>query len=147
MRQADAYVEDKKRALIETADMEKSLRAESERMVKENDKLRYLQSQNVTIHRDVTKKLDEDLQSMTVARNKLDDQLRASKYQNRLHREKLERLLRIDNQHKVAVQKEEENESFSQRDALKFSDPRDKDKSRTSRYMVNSKELPGHDHV
>ncbi len=46
-------------------------------MVKENDK--YLESQNVTIHREVTTKLDEDLQSMTVIRNKPDHQLRASK--------------------------------------------------------------------
>ncbi len=133
MRQADAYVEDKKRALIAVADNEKSLRAECERMVKENDKLRYLQSQNVIIHREVTTKLDEDLQSMTAVRNELDDQLRASKYQNRLDREKFERLLQIANQCKVAVQKEEENESFSYRDAYKFSDPRNKDKSRTSR--------------
>ncbi len=58
---------------------DKSLRAENERMVKEHDKLRYLQSQNVTIHREVTKKLDEDLQFMTMIRNELDDQLRASK--------------------------------------------------------------------
>ncbi len=51
--------------------MEKSLKAECERMVKENDKLRYLQSQNVTIHREVTTKLDEDLQSLTEVRNEL----------------------------------------------------------------------------
>ncbi len=69
MRQPDAYVEDKKRALIAAADKEKSLRAECERMVKENDKLRSLQSQNVTIHREVATKLDEDLQSMRAVRN------------------------------------------------------------------------------
>ncbi len=53
-------VDYKKRALIATADKEKSLRAECERMIKENYKLRYLQSQNVTIHREVKTKLDED---------------------------------------------------------------------------------------
>ncbi len=65
MRQADAYVKDKKRALPSTADKEKTFRAECERMVKENDTLRYLQSQNVTIHREVMTNLDEYLQSMT----------------------------------------------------------------------------------
>ncbi len=42
MRQADAYVYDKKKALLAAADKENSLRAECERMAKENDKLRYL---------------------------------------------------------------------------------------------------------
>ncbi len=95
------------------ADKKKSLRAECESMVKENDNSRYLQSQNVTNHREVTTKLDEDLQSMTAVQNEFDDQLRASKYQNGLDREKYETLLQIANQRKVAVQKEEENESFS----------------------------------
>ncbi len=129
------------------ADKKKSLRAESESMVKENDNSRYLQSQNVTIHREVTTKLDEDLQSMTAVQNEFDDQLRASKYQNGLDREKYETLLQIANQRKVAVQKEEENESFSHRDAHKFSNTRDEEKSRTSCHMLNSTELPGHDHA
>ncbi len=64
MRQADVYFYDKKNALLSNADKGKSLRAECERMVKENDKLKHLQSQNVTIHRELTTKLDEDLQSM-----------------------------------------------------------------------------------
>ncbi len=84
---------------------------------------------------------------MTAVQNELDDQLRAIKYQNRLDIEKFERLLQIANQCKVGVQKEEENESFSHRDAHKFSDPRDEDKSRTSHHMANSIELPGHDHA
>ncbi len=67
MRQTDAYIYDKERALLAAADKEKFLRAECERMVKENDKLRYLQSQNVTIRREVSTKLDEDLQSMTLS--------------------------------------------------------------------------------
>ncbi len=83
-------------ALIAAADKKKYMRAEYERKVKENNKLRYLQYQNVTIHRDVTKKLGEDLQSMTAVQNELDDKLRASKYQNRLDREKFERLLQIE---------------------------------------------------
>ncbi len=82
------------------------MRAECERMVKENNKLTCLQSQNITLHREVTAKLDEDLQSMTAVRNELDDQLRASKYQNRLDREEFERLLQVANQLKVAMQKE-----------------------------------------
>ncbi len=49
MRQADAYIYDKKRALLAAADKDKFLRAQCERMVKENDKLKYLQSQNYTI--------------------------------------------------------------------------------------------------
>ncbi len=53
------------RALMAAADNENSSRAECERMVKENDKLRYLQSPNVTIHREVTTKVDEDLQTST----------------------------------------------------------------------------------
>ncbi len=97
MRQADAYVYDKKRALLAAADKEKSLRAECERMVQENDNLRYLQSQNVTIHREVTTKLVEDLQSMIAVRNELDDKLRDSKYQNRLDRKEFERLLQENN--------------------------------------------------
>ncbi len=81
-------------------------------MVKENDKLRYLQTQNVTIHEEVTSKLDEELQSTIEDRNKLDDKLKASKFRNRLDREEFEKLLQLANQHIVAVQKEE-NKSFS----------------------------------
>ncbi len=88
------------------------MRAECDRMVKENDKLRYLQTQNVTIHEEVTSKLDEELQSTIEDRNKLDDKLKASKFRNRLDREEFEKLLQLANQHIVAVQKEE-NKSFS----------------------------------
>ncbi len=147
MRQADAYVYDKKNPLLAVIEKEKSLRAECERMIKENDKLKYLQSQNVTIHSEVTIKLDEDLQSMTAVRNKLDHQLRARKYQNRLDREEFKRLLQVANQPKVSVQKEEENKSFSHQNAHKYSNPKDEDNFRTGRQMVNSTELPGHDHA
>ncbi len=44
MRQADLYIYDKKRALLASADKEKSLRAECGRMLEENNKLKYLQS-------------------------------------------------------------------------------------------------------
>ncbi len=36
-----------------------------------NDKLKKLNSVNVTFHRDITNKLDGDLQSMTLVRNEL----------------------------------------------------------------------------
>ncbi len=58
LRQAKAFVIDKQRALEAAADTEKSLRAECEKMRKENDKLSHLQSVNVTFHREVTTKLD-----------------------------------------------------------------------------------------
>ncbi len=116
-------------------------------MVKENDKLKYLQSQNVTIHRDLITKLDEDLQSMRAVRNELDNQLIAGKYQNRLDREEFEILLQVANQRKVAVQKEEENKSFSHQNAHKYSNPKDEDKFRTGHQMANSTELPGHVHA
>ncbi len=92
-------------------------------------------------------KLDEDLKSMIAVWNKLDHQLRASKLQNRLDREEFERLLQVTNQRKVAVQKEEDDESFSHRYAHKYSNPRDEDKFGTSRHFANSTELPGHDHA
>ncbi len=88
MRQANTYVKDKKTALMATVDKEKYMRVECERIVNKNDKLNYLHSQNVTIHTEVMTKIDEDLQSITAVRNELDDQLRASKYQNRMDREK-----------------------------------------------------------
>ncbi len=84
--------------------------------------------------------INEDLQSVIVAQNELDEQLRASKYQNRLDREEFERLLQVANQRKVAMPIEEENESFSHHDAQTFS-------RQTGHHMVNSAELPGHDHA
>ncbi len=109
-------------------------------MVHENIKVRSLQSDNVQIHKEIMMKLDEDLQSMIVARDELDDQLRASKYQNRVDREEFKRLLQVANQRKVAVQKEGENKSFSHQDANKFS-------RQTNHHIANSTELLGHDHV
>ncbi len=93
LRIADAYVDDKKRALHTTADKEKSLRAECERIVKENDRLLSIQSGSVEIHREVTNRLDNDLKSMITDHNKLDQQCRESKLQSRLDREEFERLI------------------------------------------------------
>ncbi len=77
---------------------------------------------------------------MMTDRNELEQQLRESKLQCRLDKEEFKRLLQLANQCKVAVQKEEENESFSHHEAHKFHNP-------TGRHMVNSTELPGHDNV
>ncbi len=94
---------------------------EWDKILKENDRLMSIQSDNVTIHREVTKKLDNDLQSMIVNCKELHDQLRENKLQNRLNREEFERLLKSANQH-----------SYS---------------NETGRQLVNSIELPCHDHV
>ncbi len=140
IRIADAYVDDRKRALRATADKEKSLRSECEKIVKENNRLLGIQSENVAIHRQVTNRLDNDLKPIITDRNELDHQLIESKLQSRLDREEFERLLLLANQHKVAVQKEEENKSFSHQEAQKFHNP-------TGHHMANSTELPGHDNI
>ncbi len=69
LRIADAYLDDKKRALCATTDTEKSLREECDKIVKENDRLIGIQSDNVAIHRKVTQRLDNDLQSIIVNGN------------------------------------------------------------------------------
>ncbi len=109
LRIADAYVDDKKRALRAATDKEKSLRAECNKIVKENDRLMGIQSDNIAIHREVTKRLDNNLQSMIVNHNELDHQVRESKLQNRLHREEFERLLKVANQRNYSNPKDEEN--------------------------------------
>ncbi len=128
MRRADAYVDNKKRALCATTDKEKSLSEECDKIVKENDRLMGVQSDNAAIHREVTKRLDNDLQSMIVNRNELDHQLRESKLQNRLDREEFERLLKAANQHS-------------------YSNPKDEENTGTGHELANSTELPGHDLV
>ncbi len=87
-----------------------------------------IQSDNVTIQREVTKKLDNDLQFMIVNCKELHDQLRENKLQNRLNREEFERLLKAANQHS-------------------YSNPKDKENTETGRQLANSIELPCHDHV
>ncbi len=49
---------------------------------------------------------------MIAVRNKLDDKLRASKYQNRLYSEEFERLLQVAKQRKVAMQKKRKTKAF-----------------------------------
>ncbi len=108
LRVADAYMDDKKMALQATSDREKSLREECEKIVKGNDRLMGIQSENVAIHREVTKKLDNEWQSMIVNHNELDHQLRESKLQNRLDREEFERLLKAANQRSYSNPKDDE---------------------------------------
>ncbi len=64
---------------------------------------------------------------MIVNRNELDHQLKESKLQNRLDREEFERLLKVANQRS-------------------FSNPKDEENTGTGHQLVNSTELPGHDH-
>ncbi len=68
-----------------------------------------IQFENVAIHREVTKKLDNDLESMTVNHNGLDHQLRESNLQNRLDKEEFERLVKAANQRSYSNPKDEEN--------------------------------------
>ncbi len=65
LRAANAMIDDKKMALRAAANKERSLRAECEIIVLENDRLMVRQSENVAIHRELTKRLDDDLKSMT----------------------------------------------------------------------------------
>ncbi len=87
-----------------------------------------IQSENVAIHREVTKRLDNNLQSMIVNCNELDHQLREGKLQNRLDREDFKRLIKAANQHS-------------------YSNPKDVENAGTGRQLAYSTELPGHDHV
>ncbi len=121
-------MDDTKRALRAATYKDKSLREECNKIVKENDRLMGIQYENVAIHREVTKKLDNDLQSMIVNHNELDHQLRECKLQNRLDREEFERLLKAINQRS-------------------YSNPKDEEKAGTGRQLANSMELLGHDHV
>ncbi len=56
---------------------EQLLILECEKMRDENDKLKKLNSVNVTFDRDITDKLDSDLQSMTQVHNELQQQLKS----------------------------------------------------------------------
>ncbi len=122
-----------KRAICTAADKEKYLRLECERIVKENDRLLSIQSENEAIYRQVTNMLDNDLKSMIIDHNELDQQLRESKLQSKMYREEFERHLQLANQSKVVVQKEKGNESLSHQEARKFHNP-------TGRHMANSTE-------
>ncbi len=64
--------------------VEKFLREKYLKIKIEHDKLVTKQSQSAAMHREVTQKLDNDLQSMRANRNELDHQLRDSKLKIRL---------------------------------------------------------------
>ncbi len=102
LRLADALVEDKSAALREAAHKEKSLREKYLRIKIENDKLKMKQSQSAAMHKEVTIKLDSELQSMTADHNELDYQLRDSKLTIRLDREEYEKHFDTANQHSMA---------------------------------------------
>ncbi len=78
----------------------------------EKDKLKKLNSVNVTFHRDITDKLDSDLQSMTQVSNELQQQLRVMNLQKNLDRKEFEKWLQIVNQYTVVVHTDERDESF-----------------------------------
>ncbi len=80
LRIADVYMDDKKRVLRATADKEKSLRSECKRIVKQNDRLFGIQSENVAIQRQVSSRLDNDLKSMMTDRNNLNNNLERVSY-------------------------------------------------------------------
>ncbi len=102
---------------------------------------------NITFKREVITKLDEDLQAIKSAQNKLQQKLRMIKFQKNIYREEYERLLQIANQHKVAAHNEEEYNSFSQQNGQNHSNPRNGDNFTTSCHMTNGTELPDHDHA
>ncbi len=64
LRLADALVKDKSATLCKAAHKEKSLREEYLRIKIENDKFKTKQSQSAVMHREVTMKLDSELQSI-----------------------------------------------------------------------------------
>ncbi len=124
-------VEDKTAALHAAAEKEKSLREEYLKIKIEHDKLVTKESQSAVMHRQVTQKLDNDLQSMIANRNELDHQLRDSKLTIRLEREEYEKHLDTANQRSMAFQK--------------FSNPNE-ERALTGCQLANSTELPGHGH-
>ncbi len=116
-------------------------------MKDENDKLKKLNSTNVTFQRDLTKKHDEELLTMNKSRRDLKLQLKALTLQKKLEREELEKRLQSANQC-TAVVHDEEDGSFSHR--LRNNLPnqnRDNGNFRNGRHMANSTELPGHGHA
>ncbi len=124
-------MEDKTAALRAAAEKEKSLREEYLKIKIENDKLVTKQSQSAAMDREVTQKLDNNLQSMIANRKELDHQLRDSKLMIRLEREEYEKCLDTANQRSMAFQK--------------FSNPNE-EKALTGRQLANSIELPCHGH-
>ncbi len=95
LHQADMMVAERQEALKRASRNERSLLLECEMMRDENDKLKKLNSANVTFQRDITDKLDGDLQSMTLVRNELQQQLRFMNLQKNLDREEFEKCLHV----------------------------------------------------
>ncbi len=83
------------------------------------------------MYREVTQKLDNDLQAMIANRNELEHQLRDNKLMIRMEREEYEKHLDTANQCSMAFQK--------------LSNPNE-EKALTGRQLANSTELPGHGH-
>ncbi len=91
-------MEDKSAAFCATEQKEKYLREEYLKIKIENDMLMTMQSQSAAMHREITQKLDNDLQSMIANHNELDHQLRDSKLTIRLEREEYKKRIDTANQ-------------------------------------------------
>ncbi len=97
-------IDDKKSSLHAAVSKEQSLRAECDRIGIENHKLMMAQSESMAMHLEITKRLNNDLQSMIANQDDLEDQLRENKLQRRLEKEEL---LNIANQRSISLQREE----------------------------------------
>ncbi len=60
-------------------------------MISDNDKLKKLNSMNIKLQREITNKLDGDLQNMTISCNDLLQELRVKKLKNEFEREEFEK--------------------------------------------------------
>ncbi len=120
-----------------------------EKIIEKNDKLKKMNSMNIIFHRELSEKLDSDLQSMTVFRNDLQEELRIMKLKNEFEREEFEKDLLITNQRRVVEHNDEEDESISHqlRPSRTNYNESTNSNSRTGRQLAiaNSTELPGHD--
>ncbi len=76
LHQTDMMVAERQETLERGSRNERSLLLECKKMRDENNKLKKLNSVNGTFHRGITDKLDEDLQSMILVHNELQQQLR-----------------------------------------------------------------------
>ncbi len=90
------------------------------------------QFQSAAMHREVTQRLDNELQSTIANRNNLDHELRDSKLMIRMEREEYEKCLDIANQCSLALQI-----FYNQNE----------EKALTGRQLVNNTELAGHGHA
>ncbi len=114
---------------------ERSLILECEKMINENDKFKKLNSVNITFQRDITEKLDSDLQSMIQVHNELHQHLRVMNLQNNLDSEEFQKWLKIANRCTVVIHTDEEDDSFSHR--VRHNLPKANGSSRTGRHVRN----------